>query len=242
MALYQTAMAPMPMATELITRHLGLQNYLPVWRAMQQFTELRNHSSHDEIWMLEHPSLFTLGRAGKTEHLLNPGNIPVIQIDRGGQVTYHGPGQLVVYLMLDIKRLELGIRQLVEHVEQAIIRLLADYHIDAQARRDAPGVYVAGSKIAALGLRVRRGGCYHGLSLNIDMDLEPFSRINPCGYPDMAVTQVKDLLKNWDNHQGKMFKQLSNGLLPYLTDSLGYAKISVLNDDMLPIFPGPDQP
>jgi len=228
------------MAKELIIRHLGQQDYLPVWRAMQQLTELRNDSNHDEIWLLEHPPIFTLGRAGKTEHLLNPGDIPVIHIDRGGQVTYHGPGQLVIYLMLDLKRLDLGIRQLVDMIEQTIIKLLTDYHIIATARRDAPGVYVEDRKIAALGLRVRRRGSYHGLSLNIDMDLEPFSRINPCGYPDMAVTQIKNLIENWDNSNGFMSDQISTKLLAYLTESLGYAKISTLDDGLLPTFPVPD--
>ena len=180
--------------------------------------------------MLEHPPVFTLGRAGKTEHLLDTGDIPVIHIDRGGQVTYHGPGQLIVYLLLDLQRLNLGIRHLVDHIEQSIITVLADYAVTAHSRRDAPGVYVDDSKIAALGLRVRRGGCYHGLSLNIDMDLEPFERINPCGYSGMHVTQVKDLLSTW---AGKLplQEQMARDLLPHLTGPLGYAKISVTNDD-----------
>jgi len=228
------------MPPELTIRHLGQQDYLPAWQAMQQLTELRNKCSHDEIWLLEHPPIFTLGRAGKSEHLLNPGDIPVIHIDRGGQVTYHGPGQLVVYLMLDLKRLDLGVRQLVDLIEQAIIKLLADYDIHAKTLRDAPGVYVDGSKIAALGLRVRRGGSYHGLSLNIDMDLKPFQRINPCGYADMAVTQIKDLIEDWDNSNGTLSKQIGNGLLPYLTGDLGYAKIETINDGLLPSFPIPE--
>lgn len=196
---------------------------------MQTFTETRTENTTDEIWLLEHPPVFTLGRAGKAEHLLNPGDIPVIHIDRGGQVTYHGPGQLIIYLLLDLQRLDLGIRHLVDHIEQAIIAMLADYSIMAQSRRDAPGVYVDGRKIAALGLRIRRGGCYHGLSLNIDMDLEPFHRINPCGYPNMEVTQVKDLLSDWTSKL-TLQKQLAGDLLPYLTGPLGYAKISVTND------------
>jgi lipoyl(octanoyl) transferase len=229
------------MATELIVRHLGLQDYLPAWRAMQHLTELRNNSTADEIWLLEHPPVFTLGRAGKPEHVLNPGPVPVYHIDRGGQVTYHGPGQLVVYLLLDLKRLGLGIRELVDLIEQAIIHLLAEYHINAGARRDAPGVYVDGRKIAALGLRVRRGGSYHGLSLNIDMDLEPFKRINPCGYPGMAVTQVKDLITGGVNSDDELFSHISTDLLPYLTDQLGYAKISTFRDRLLPSFPAAEE-
>jgi len=216
------------MSAELIIRHLGRQEYLPTWRTMQEFTDRRTTETADEIWLLEHPPLFTLGRAGKTEHLLNPGNIPVIHIDRGGQVTYHGPGQLVVYLLLDLKRLGLGIRQLVDHIEQSLVALLAEYNITAQSQRDAPGVYVDGSKIAALGLRVRRGGCYHGLSLNIDMDLEPFGRINPCGYPGMKVTQIKDLLSTW-TYGLPIQDQVSQDLLHHLTAPLGYAKISTIN-------------
>lgn len=221
-------------APELIIRHLGQQAYLPVWRAMQQLTAIRQADSPDEIWLLEHPPVFTLGQAGKSEHLLNPGDIPVLHIDRGGQVTYHGPGQLVVYLMLDLKRLGLGIRQLVEHIEQAIIQLLADNHIHAQTRNGAPGVYVDDSKIAALGLRVRRGGTYHGLSLNIDMDLEPFQRINPCGYPDMTVTQVKDLMKKEEIDDDITTAQIGSHLVTHLTKGLKYAKINVINNGLLP--------
>lgn len=228
------------MNTTLIIRHLGLQDYLPVWHAMQQLTTLRNNNSADEIWLLEHPAVFTLGRAGKTEHLLNPGNIPVLHIDRGGQVTYHGPGQLIVYLMLDLKRLKMGVRQLVEHLEQALIALLADLHINANTRHHAPGVYVKDRKIAALGLRIRRGGSYHGLSLNIDMDLEPFKRINPCGYPGLSVTQIKALSNNWDNNNNIMTNQISNQLLAQLTAGLKYVKIDVFNDPQLPHFPVPE--
>lgn len=213
------------MTNELVIRHLGRQEYLPTWRAMQAFTDRRTSDTADEIWLLEHPPVFTLGRAGRTEHLLNPGDIPVIHIDRGGQVTYHGPGQLIVYLLLDLKRLGLGIRQLVEHIEGSVIAVLADHGIAAQARREAPGVYVDDDKIAALGLRVRRGGCYHGLSLNIDMDLEPFKRIDPCGYPGLQVTQVKDLIAA--GLQGPTREQLGRDLLSHLTEPLGYVKISV---------------
>ena len=220
----------------LIIRHLGRQDYLPVWRAMQKLTDARIlDQSDDEIWLLEHPPVFTLGQAGKSEHILDQGNIPVLHIDRGGQVTYHGPGQLVVYLLLDIRRLGLGIRQLVDRIEQSIIRLLADYGIDAGTRRDAPGVYVNERKIAALGLRVRRGGCYHGLSLNIDMELEPFTRINPCGYPHLAVTQIRDEMKDWEKRDDMTPARIGSDLLSYLTADLGYARIQVINDGHLPL-------
>ena len=177
----------------LTVRRLGVRDYQPVWRAMQEYTERRGADSADELWLVEHPPVFTVGLNGKPEHLLAPGDIPVVQIDRGGQVTYHGPGQLVFYPLLDLRRLKLGVRQLVTSLEQAVIDLLGDYGITAVGRRDAPGVYVDGAKIAALGLRVRRGCSYHGLSLNVAMDLEPFARINPCGYPDLRVTQLSAL-------------------------------------------------
>ena len=174
-------------------RRLGRVDYEPTWRAMQQFTAARTDNSVDEIWLLEHPPVFTLGLNAKSEHLLAPGAIPVVPIDRGGQVTYHGPGQLVVYVMLDIARRRLGVQRLVQLMEQAVIDLLAESNVTAVGRRDAPGVYVDGRKLAALGLRVKRGRSYHGLALNVDMDLEPFGRINPCGYPGMQVTQLRDL-------------------------------------------------
>lgn len=168
--------------------------YQAVWRQMQAFTQQRDENTPDEIWLVQHSPVFTLGRNGKMEHVLAPGDIPVIPIDRGGQVTYHGPGQLVVYLLLDIRRKNnLGVRDLVMRIEQAVIDLLAHYGVVAEGDRDAPGVYVQGSKIAALGLRVTKGRTYHGLSLNVDMDLEPFQRINPCGYAGLQVTQCKDL-------------------------------------------------
>lgn len=174
-------------------RHLGRVEYEPTWRAMQDFTAARTDETPDQIWFLEHLPVFTLGLNAKPEHLLNPGDIPVRQIDRGGQVTYHGPGQLVVYVLLDIARRHLGVQGLVQLLEQAVIDLLAGHGVNATGRRDAPGVYVDGSKIAALGLRVKRGRTYHGLALNVDMDLEPFGRINPCGYPGMHVTQLHDI-------------------------------------------------
>lgn len=159
---------------------------------MRAFTDSRDADTPDELWLLEHPPVFTLGQAGRPEHLLAPGTIPVIQTDRGGQVTYHGPGQLVAYVLLDLRRAGIGIKRLVERLEQAVIDLLAEHGIEAERRANAPGVYVAGAKIASLGLRVRNGCSYHGLALNVDMDLEPFSRINPCGYAGLSITQLVD--------------------------------------------------
>jgi lipoyl(octanoyl) transferase len=172
---------------------LGMQDYHEVWQRMRAFTDRRDKKTQDELWVLEHPPVFTLGQAGKPEHLLNPGDIPVIQTDRGGQVTYHGPGQLVIYLLLDLHRLGIGVRSLVTLIENSVVDLLKEYGIEARNRSDAPGVYVDNAKIAALGLRVRHGRSYHGLSLNVEMDLEPFSRINPCGHAGLRVTQLKDL-------------------------------------------------
>jgi len=178
----------------LIVRHLGQQPYESVWQDMQRFTEQRDKNTNDEIWIVQHPPVFTLGKAGKAEHLLNTGDIPVVQVDRGGQVTYHGPGQLVVYVLLDLNRLKLGIRELVTRLENCVISLLSEYDIKAESKKEAPGVYVDGKKIAALGLRVRRGCCFHGLALNVDMDLEPFARINPCGYEGLETTQLSDFI------------------------------------------------
>jgi len=160
---------------------------------MQHYTDTRNSDSPDELWIVEHPPVFTQGQAGKSEHILNPGDIPVIQVDRGGQVTYHGPGQLVVYPLLDIKRSKIGVRQLVTHIEQSIIDMLAKYDINAYAKADAPGVYVDERKVASLGLRIRKGCSFHGLALNVDMDLAPFRRINPCGYAGLEMVQCKEL-------------------------------------------------
>lgn len=182
-----------PRARDLVVRRLGRCAYQPVWRAMQRFTAGRNARTGDELWLVEHPPVYTLGRNAGPAHLLNPGDIPVIDTDRGGQVTYHGPGQVVVYCLLDLRRRGIGVRHLVETIEQSIIDLVAGYGIDAHGRRDAPGVYVNDSKLAAVGLRIRHGCSYHGLSLNVAMDLEPFSRINPCGYPGLAVTQLQAL-------------------------------------------------
>lgn len=177
-----------------LLRDLGRVEYEPTWRAMQQFTETRSADTRDEIWFLEHPPVFTLGLAGKLEHVLAPGDIPVVHIDRGGQVTYHGPGQLVVYPLIDLKRLKLGVRALVEGIENSVIDTLAGFGIEAVSKRDAPGVYTPdGRKLASLGLRVRRGCTYHGLAFNVAMDLEPFTRINPCGYAGLQMTQVAEL-------------------------------------------------
>ncbi len=176
----------------IVVRQLGRQDYEPVWWAMQEFTANRSPETPSEIWVLEHNPVFTQGQAGKPEHVLNPGEIPIVQTDRGGQVTYHGPGQLVVYLLMSLREAGLGVRGFVSAMENAVIKVLADLGIEAHARSDAPGVYIGDAKVAALGLRVKRGYTYHGLSFNIDMDLEPFSRINPCGYHGLAVTQVRD--------------------------------------------------
>jgi len=180
-------------ATALIVRRLGRVEYEPTWRAMQRFTDERDAATHDELWLLEHPPVFTLGMSGKREHLIAPGEIPVVQIDRGGQVTYHGPGQLVVYVLIDLKRRGFGVRDLVTALEQAVIGYAAELAIAAECRRGAPGVYVDGRKLASIGLRIRRGASYHGLALNVHMDLTPFRRINPCGYPGLEVTELAAL-------------------------------------------------
>lgn len=177
-----------------LIRELGLCDYVPVWRAMQQFTDSRTSDTPDELWVLQHNPVFTQGQAGKAEHVLDPHGIPVIQTDRGGQVTYHGPGQLVVYFLLDVRRRGFGIRSLVDLIESSVISVLASYGVEAQLRAGAPGVYVGDRKIAALGLRVRKRGSLHGLSFNVDMDPRPFSYINPCGYAGMEVTQLSDLV------------------------------------------------
>ena len=172
---------------------LGRQPYEPVWHAMQRFTDARGDTTGDELWVVEHEPVFTLGQAGKEEHVLAPGDIPVLHVDRGGQVTYHGPGQIVVYPLLDLRRLGIGVRDYVCRIEQAIIDTLDEWNIAAERREGAPGVYVGGAKIAALGIRVRRGCSFHGLAFNVGLDLEPFHRINPCGYAGLAVTSVLDL-------------------------------------------------
>jgi lipoyl(octanoyl) transferase len=198
-------------------RTLGHRDFEPVWAEMKDWTLARQGEEVDRIWQVEHPPVFTLGLAGKHEHVLAPGDIPVIDIDRGGQVTYHGPGQLVVYPLLNLRRLKLGVRTLVEALENAVIDTLASYDIEAVSRRDAPGVYVDGRKVAALGLRVRNGCTYHGLAFNVNMDLEPFSRINPCGYEGLEVTQVADLGGPAD------LMTVWQDLQPHLLHRLGYS-------------------
>ena len=197
-----------------VIRNLGLQDYESIWHNMQQFTQNRNPETPDEIWVVEHFPVYTLGLNGKREHVLNTGNIPVINTDRGGQVTYHGPGQLVIYTLLDIKRLNLGIRQLVTILEHAMIRTLAQHGINAVSRADAPGVYVNDKKIGSIGLRIKKNCSYHGLSLNNDMDLRPFDHINTCGYSDLKVTQLSDLGVNVSaNH-------LANSVIHAITQAL----------------------
>lgn len=191
---------------------------------MKKFTDERSAETNDELWLVEHPSVFTLGQAGKPEHILNPGDIPIVQSDRGGQVTYHGPGQLVGYLLIDLKRRRLGVRDLVSGIENTLIDFLEQQGITSQARKDAPGVYVGAAKIAALGLRVRKGRSYHGFSLNVDMDLEPFTRINPCGYEGLEVTQLRA--------QGvKMNVQSASAqLVDHLRHRFGYNSVQYLTD------------
>jgi lipoyl(octanoyl) transferase len=202
---------------KLRIRHLGLSEYGATWRAMRDFTDRRGPETADELWLLEHPRVFTLGQAGRVEHLLDPGDIPVLKVDRGGQVTYHGPGQLVAYLLLDLRRAHLGIKRLVELLEASVIDLLAGYEVDASLLPGAPGVYVQGAKIASLGLRVRRGCSLHGLALNVDADLEPFARINPCGYPGLAVTSLAAL------GLSPRLEQVAGDLAPILARRLGLA-------------------
>lgn len=209
----------------LTARVLGRElAYQPILEKMQAFTRQRDENTVDELWFLEHEPVFTLGRNGKKEHVLDPGSIPVLPIDRGGQVTYHGPGQLVAYLLLDVRRNGLGVRELVMGMEQAVIGLLSAHGIRARGDRDAPGVYVDGKKIAALGLRVSRGRTYHGLSLNVDMDLSPFRRINPCGYAGLEVTQCRDL----GIEDGPL--ELAGMLGLQLAQRLGYQRIEWATD------------
>ncbi|MDB5864064.1 MAG: lipoate-protein ligase [Betaproteobacteria bacterium] len=194
MPVHQQASARPPAHPSLAVKTLGLVEYDPTWRAMQAFTAARTPDTSDEIWLVEHPPVYTLGVAGRTAHLpRDRADIPVVRTDRGGQITYHGPGQVVAYLLLDMKRRALTVRPLVRLMEEAVIDSLADYGITAAGRVEAPGVYVGAAKIAALGLRVTRGCCYHGLALNVDMDLSPFNAIDPCGYPGLTVTRLKDL-------------------------------------------------
>ncbi len=205
-------------AQQICVRELGLSDYEPVWHAMQAFTDQRQDHTTDELWLVQHPPVFTQGQAGKAEHVLAPGDIPVIQVDRGGQVTYHGPGQIVAYPLLDIRRRKLGVRDLVNRIEESIIRVLDQYGVNGERRKGAPGIYVSGEKIASLGLRVRRGRTFHGLAFNIDMDLEPFERINPCGYEGLRVTQLSAL-------SVVDFTDVQNRLVDSMVSQLGYSEM-----------------
>ena len=205
---------------QLIVRDLGLEEYQPVWQAMHDFTDSRTDTTPDEIWLVEHPPVFTQGQAGKAEHLLNPGDIPVVQSDRGGQVTYHGPGQIVVYFLLNLRRKEYGVRELVTHIETLVINTLKALDIDSAARPDAPGVYVDRQKICSLGLRIRKGCSFHGLALNVDMDLSPFLRINPCGYQGMEMTQVREL------NPAARLDDVKQILITKLIEQLNYTQVT----------------
>jgi len=193
----------------------GLQDYVPLWHEMQEFTDTRNENTPDEIWFVEHPPVFTMGLNASEEHLLAPGDIPVVQIDRGGQVTFHGPGQLMIYPLIDLKRSNIGVRKLVTALEQSVVDLVAEYEVAAIARADAPGVYVAGDKLASVGLRIRRGSSFHGMALNVDIDLEPFSRINPCGYAELKMTDLTRLGIKLE------LEESSQKLLPHFLTHLG---------------------
>jgi lipoyl(octanoyl) transferase len=204
------------MSDSPLIRHLGLAPYEPVWRAMQKFTDERQDATRDEIWFVEHPPVFTLGLNASREHLLAPGDIPVVQIDRGGQVTYHGPGQLMIYPLLNLRRRKLGVRDLVVALENAVIDYVANFSISASGSRSAPGVYVEGAKLASVGLRIRRGACYHGMALNVSLDLSPFERINVCGFKDLRVTRLEDLEVKLS------VEAVAQGLLPHLLRQFGY--------------------
>jgi lipoyl(octanoyl) transferase len=203
-----------------IVRRLGLVEYEPTWRAMQRFTDERNAATPDEIWFLEHPPVFTLGMNASTAHVLVPGDIPVVQIDRGGQVTYHGPGQLVVYPLVDLRRAKLGVRDIVTALEQSVIQLASDFGITAETRRGAPGIYVADKKLGSVGIRIRRHSSYHGLAVNVNLDLEPFSRINPCGYEGLQMTQLAEL------GGPDSVERAADALEPCLLRALGFAGVA----------------
>ncbi len=209
------------MQNKLIVKKLGRQDYEPVWKAMHKFTDERTEEDADQVWLVEHNPVFTQGQAGKAEHVLNAGDIPVIQSDRGGQVTYHGPGQLVAYFLINIRRKKFGVRDLVTHIENLVINTLKAYNIDSAARPDAPGVYVDGKKICSLGLRIRRGCSFHGLALNVDMDLSPFLRINPCGYQGMEMVQVSQL------GGPSELENVEQQLIQELVELLGYDQVDI---------------
>ncbi|MDX1380244.1 MAG: lipoyl(octanoyl) transferase LipB [Xanthomonadales bacterium] len=216
-----------PLTQRLLVRRLGMVDYEPTWHAMQKFTDERGPDTPDELWLLQHPPVFTQGQAGRAEHLLAPGDIPVVQVDRGGQVTYHGPGQIVAYPLIDLRRRNLGVRALVNAIEEAVIRVLAAHGVDGRRRDDAPGVYVDGRKIASLGLRVRRGCSFHGLAFNIDLDTEPFSRINPCGFQGLEVCRLADFADI-------TLEQAEVKLERALADTLGYNERLVAPPDSDP--------
>lgn len=203
----------------LLVRQLGRRDYESVWHAMQDYTDNRNSDSKDEIWLVEHNPVFTQGQAGKEEHLLFPGDIPVVKVDRGGQVTYHGPGQLVAYFLIDIKRLKIGVRNLVTFIEQSLVELLKQHDIAAYPKADAPGVYVDEKKIASLGLRIRKGCSFHGLALNVDMDLSPFQRINPCGYAGLEMVQMNQFGGPFEHNQ------IEQELMLIVAKHLGFSKL-----------------
>ncbi|MCA3957952.1 lipoyl(octanoyl) transferase LipB [Vibrio vulnificus] len=207
------------MQNQLVVKRLGRRDYLPVWQAMHEFTDTRNEETPDEVWLVEHNPVFTQGQAGKAEHLLNTGDIPVVQSDRGGQVTYHGPGQLVAYFLINLRRKKLGVRDLVTTIENLVINTLKAYNIDSAARPDAPGVYVDGRKICSLGLRIRKGCSFHGLALNVNMDLSPFLRINPCGYQGMEMVQMSELGGPTD------IALIEQQLVKELVNLLGYEQV-----------------
>jgi lipoyl(octanoyl) transferase len=202
----------------ILVRQLGLCEYEPVWHAMQDFTNQRDESTLDELWLVQHPPVFTQGQAGKAEHVLAPGDIPVVQVDRGGQVTYHGPGQIVAYPLVDIRRSGVGVREFVNCIEESIIQVLHQYGVNGERRKGAPGVYVNGEKIASVGLRVRQGRTFHGLSFNIDMDLEPFQRINPCGYEGLVVTQLRAF-------SPVVLSEAESRLVDSIASLLGYSEV-----------------
>lgn len=210
--------------TTIIIRQMGRQEYAATFARMQTFTLTRTENTTDEIWLLEHPPVFTQGQAGKAEHILDPGHIPVVQSDRGGQVTYHGPGQLIAYFLIDLRRLGFGIRRLVTILEESVVATLGEYGIHAAPRPDAPGVYVDGAKICSLGLRVRHGCSYHGIAFNVNMDLSPFERINPCGFKNLSVTQVHDFVPD------SSVATVAGRLIPHLCHHFGYTHCNIINE------------
>ncbi|MFH0257233.1 lipoyl(octanoyl) transferase LipB [Vibrio rumoiensis] len=222
----QATIVELPTASpnHVVVRQLGRQDYLPVWEAMHRFTDERDIQTVDEVWLVEHNPVFTQGQAGKVEHLLNTGDIPVVQSDRGGQVTYHGPGQIVAYFMINLRRKNIGVRELVTHIENIVIATLKEFGISSASRSDAPGVYVEQRKICSLGLRIRKGCSFHGLALNVNMDLSPFLRINPCGYAGMEMIQVKDV--NGPNS----VSSVESVLIEKITHQLEYTQVDVTTE------------